>query len=154
MKEVRRVDLVERRGPMLEMRRRAAAARRGVSATAVGVGAQEAEEDETMGAKRPEEVGAMEVEWCEKDESEEALEVMDELPTSEKGVREEEGTGGGGIEAEEGESREKKLAELTSETRGRGERREAAGLVRSAPRVDEERALRAIISAALAVAPC
>lgn len=78
------------------------------------------------------------------------MEEMDVLPTSEKGVREEEGTGGGPM-APVGESREKKVDELTSETRGRGESREAEGLMRRAP-VAEDRALSAIISAALAEA--
>lgn len=52
IKEVRRLDFDERCGPMLEMRRRAAALRRGVPSMPVADGAHEEEEEVegTMGA--------------------------------------------------------------------------------------------------------
>ena len=118
--------------------RRRAAARRGVSGS---VGARLAE---TMGAKRPEGVGAIEKEGPSEED--------DVLPISRKGEREDEGAGGGGIE--EKSSRWKLKGLLLSERVGRGEAREAATLLRRDP-VADERALTvaAIISAAVDEGP-
>jgi len=142
-KEGRRLVLAVRNGPIFEIRR--AARRPGerdsvVDAEDIGTSRESAGFEETMGAKRPEEPGAI-----EKDGSVGGKEV---LARSTKGSR-------GLVAKEKGETGGKAVEEVAVSGRNENGREgsevvESGRVVRSEEVTEEDRALAAIISAARA----